>query len=90
MNKMEGISEPAEVDEGPIESVLAVGAMIHSYDNVTASLSFSPASLSRAPRYEEAALLSNCKLLRPPSLSPTPSPYDSQNRIKDNFNDVGF
>ena len=45
MNKMDGIREPAEMDESPIESVLAVGPMIHSYDNVTASPSHQLLSL---------------------------------------------
>lgn len=37
MNKMDGISKPAKVNKGPIESVLAVGPMIHSDDYVTAT-----------------------------------------------------
>ena len=45
MNKMDGISKPAQVNEGPIESVLAVEAMIDGYEYVTASLSLPSISL---------------------------------------------
>lgn len=34
---MDGISEPAEMNENPIKGVLAVGSMIDSYENVTSS-----------------------------------------------------
>lgn len=34
---MDGVGEPAEVDEGPIKGVLAFGAVIHGYQYVPAS-----------------------------------------------------
>ena len=45
MNKMDGIIKPAKVNEGPIESLLAVEAMIDGYEYVTASLSLPSLSL---------------------------------------------
>ena len=37
MNEMDGVSKPAKVNEGPIESVLAVRPMIDGYEYVTTS-----------------------------------------------------
>jgi hypothetical protein len=37
MDEMDGISEPAEVDDGPIKGVLAFGPVIHGYQYVPAS-----------------------------------------------------
>lgn len=45
MDKMDGVSESAEMDEGPIEGVLAVGTMIDGYQYVSASPSLPCLSL---------------------------------------------
>lgn len=37
MDKVDGIGEPAEVEDGPVEGVLAVRAVIDGYENVSAS-----------------------------------------------------
>lgn len=45
MDKMDSISEPAEMDQGPIEGVFAVGSMINGYEDVSASPPLSCLSL---------------------------------------------
>lgn len=55
VDQMNGVSEPTEVNDSPIEGVLTVGAMIHGYKDIAAAASLAGLSLElrlRNQRYQ--------------------------------------